>query len=94
MRSLLNSRSTSSLIPSAGLCAQCRSNPGEVAYRTMSRSRHVRSRQRALHQICGSCSATPQVEEVKCDSLDCPVFYLRKKVEAELEKLEGVGTLL
>ncbi|GAA6018210.1 hypothetical protein JCM11491_005634 [Sporobolomyces phaffii] len=73
------------------LCADCREHPAEVAFHLASRTALLESRQRALHQICSSCSGTPVVEAVACDSLDCPNTYARARNETELAKARAIA---
>ncbi|GAA5923255.1 DNA-directed DNA polymerase [Sporobolomyces koalae] len=72
------------------LCQTCRSHPAEVTFAVASRKAHLESRQRALHQICASCSQTPVIEALACDSLDCPNLYARVRNENELAKLRAI----
>ncbi|KAM3071522.1 DNA polymerase zeta [Clarireedia jacksonii] len=37
-----------------------------------------------IQKICQTCSGISPLEEVKCDSKDCPVFYTRTKQKARL----------
>ena len=37
-----------------------------------------------LHKICQSCSGLSPLEDVTCDSKDCPIFYTRTKQKARL----------
>ena len=39
-----------------------------------------------LNRICQSCSGISPMDEVKCDSMDCPVFYSRTKQTARLKR--------
>jgi DNA polymerase zeta len=38
-----------------------------------------------LQKICQSCSGISPLDEVKCDSKDCPVFYTRTRQKARLK---------
>jgi DNA polymerase zeta len=37
-----------------------------------------------LQKICQGCSGVSPLEEVSCDSKDCPVFYTRTRQKARL----------
>ncbi|KAG8872386.1 DNA polymerase zeta [Tulasnella sp. 331] len=47
-----------------------------------------------VQQMCASCSAVPQVEEIECVSLDCPWMFERHKAMREVKALEGVPKLV
>jgi len=38
-----------------------------------------------IRRICASCSGVSRPQELRCDSLDCPVYYSRVK---ETQKLQ------
>ena len=38
-----------------------------------------------IHKICQSCSGISPLDEVACDSKDCPVFYTRTRQKARLK---------
>ena len=46
-------------------------------YRLRSRLRKSEKRNADFHAICRSCAGLAPLEEVSCDSKDCPVFYSR-----------------
>ncbi|GAA5962119.1 hypothetical protein JCM21900_003552 [Sporobolomyces salmonicolor] len=69
-----------------GLCPDCRAHPAEVVYLVNARQQALQSRERALHQICASCSSAPLSEPTACDSLDCGNFYARVRNSRELSK--------
>ncbi|GAA6061348.1 hypothetical protein JCM10212_004829 [Sporobolomyces blumeae] len=74
-----------------GLCPDCRTVPAEVTFALASRTAHLESRQRALHQICASCSSNPLIEHIACDSFDCPNLYARARNTNELGKLKAIS---
>ena len=43
-----------------------------------------------LNRVCQSCSGISPLDEVKCDSKDCPVFYTRTKQKARLKRERAV----
>lgn len=84
---------------SAPICERCEGDPASaVALR-----RRLAGAERArleVEVVCRSCSGLGPLEEVKCDSRDCPVYYTRVKEEVRLrgeratlepvlERLEG-----
>lgn len=46
------------------------------------------------HRICASCAGCAQSEPIRCESLDCPWLYSRKKAEGKMELLAIVRELL
>ncbi|KAH0536373.1 hypothetical protein FGG08_006747 [Glutinoglossum americanum] len=44
-----------------------------------------------LLNVCRSCAGLAFSEEVKCDSMDCPVFYSRTRQMAELRSIKASG---
>lgn len=47
-----------------------------------------------VHEVCASCAGTSPLEEVECESLDCPWLYERKKGDNNEEYLEALRMLL
>ena len=43
-----------------------------------------------LQKVCQSCSGVSPLDEVRCDSKDCPVFYTRTKQKARLNTERAV----
>jgi DNA polymerase zeta len=43
-----------------------------------------------LQKVCQSCSGISPLDEVKCDSKDCPVFYRRTREKARLKMKRAV----
>ncbi len=43
-----------------------------------------------LQRVCQSCSGMAPLDEVKCDSKDCPVFYTRTRQKARLKTERGM----
>lgn len=76
-----------------GLCPDCRAHPAAVAYSLASRKQVLLQRQRALHEICVSCSANPRLEPIACDSIDCPNLYARVRNSNELGKVTELSSL-
>jgi DNA polymerase zeta len=55
-------------------------------------TRLVKAERKAAHlqNMCRSCAGLAFGEEVKCDSMDCPVFYSRTRQVAELKSTRGL----
>lgn len=60
----------------------------------MHRLRRAQGKQRALHEICASCSATRYEEGIECDSLDCSVLFDRVAAGREVDEVEGLQKFL
>jgi DNA polymerase zeta len=85
---LLFSYSLSSIFE--GVCSDCLSHPAEAIYTLQARRQALLHRQKALHQICASCSSQPMHVEIACDSHDCPNLYSRVRNTQELDKLKSI----
>ena len=44
-----------------------------------------------LQKVCQSCSGLSPLDEVTCDSKDCPVFYTRTREKARLRMEKGIS---
>lgn len=67
------------------LCPSCLS-PGHLPRTLLSlraRLNATETRYQNLLKICRSCAGLGFGEEVKCDSLDCPVYFERRKIAGE-----------
>lgn len=63
----------------------------------VSLSRRIQVNQKRLanaHRICGTCTGSEPTEPIKCESLDCPWLFSRKRAENKAEFLEAVQELL
>ena len=78
----------------AGLCEVCRAHPQETISGLLSRLHIAEDKLRDVQAICSSCCGVPAAEPVKCESLDCPWLYERKKVENKVEALDVVAELV
>lgn len=76
------------------ICKVCRSRPSISIHTLLSRYHLAESRLVSAHRICASCSSTPLAEEVKCDSLDCPVLYARVKAGWNADDVSGIPALV
>ncbi|BGP44636.1 DNA polymerase zeta [Rhodotorula kratochvilovae] len=76
-----------------GLCLDCLAHPTAVAYALATRKQALQHRQRALHDVCVSCSGNPRFEPIQCDSIDCPNLYVRARNSNELAKVTELASL-
>ncbi|GAA5969258.1 hypothetical protein JCM11641_007531 [Rhodosporidiobolus odoratus] len=76
-----------------GLCSDCLSHPAQATFTLQSRKKALQQRQRALRDICVSCSNQPIQEVIQCDSIDCPNLYARVRNQNELAKLPHLSDL-
>ncbi|KAH6688853.1 DNA polymerase family B [Plectosphaerella plurivora] len=61
------------------LCGECREDvPGSVLTLETRLTREEK-RYQDIMRLCRTCAGMPQLDEVPCDSKDCPVFYSRVK---------------
>ncbi|KAL4884721.1 hypothetical protein BJY04DRAFT_233026 [Aspergillus karnatakaensis] len=61
------------------LCADCIEQPHIALLELVSRQRQTEQKVANLERVCRSCMDIPFGDEVKCNSLDCPVFYARTR---------------
>ncbi|KZT65126.1 hypothetical protein DAEQUDRAFT_677323 [Daedalea quercina L-15889] len=77
-----------------GLCDSCRAHPQETISGLLSRLHVAEDKLRNVQTVCSSCCGIPAAEPVRCESLDCPWLYERKKVENKVEALDVVAELI
>ncbi|XP_076045367.1 DNA polymerase delta 1, catalytic subunit isoform X2 [Oratosquilla oratoria] len=72
-------------IPSAGeaLCQHCKRKEGDIYLSKMEALGELEEKFSRLWTQCQRCQGSLH-EEVICTSRDCPIFYMRKKVQLEL----------
>ncbi|KAL2853944.1 hypothetical protein BJY01DRAFT_232110 [Aspergillus pseudoustus] len=61
------------------LCAVCLQNSHVALLELISRLRRAEQKVVNLERVCRSCMDIPFGDDVKCNSLDCPVFYARTR---------------
>ncbi|KAJ5639520.1 C4-type zinc-finger of DNA polymerase delta [Penicillium longicatenatum] len=61
------------------LCEECLRHPHLTLLGVVSRLQRAEKRVVDLEAVCRSCMGVSAVDEVSCDSLDCPVFYSRTR---------------
>ncbi|KAF7867224.1 hypothetical protein EAF04_005307 [Stromatinia cepivora] len=67
------------------LCPQCHSNASESMLSLQTRLKIEEKKFLDIQSICQTCSGLSPLEEVKCDSKDCPVFYTRTRQRVRLK---------
>lgn len=69
---------------SGTLCTTCLAHKSLTLVSLQGRLGRSEKRLLDIQKICQSCSAVSPLDEVKCDSQDCPVFYSRTKQKAQV----------
>lgn len=67
------------------LCPDCHSNAPTSMLSLQTRLNIEEKKFLDIQSICQACSGLSPLEEVKCDSKDCPVFYTRTRQRARLK---------
>ncbi|KAL1509230.1 hypothetical protein ABEB36_003999 [Hypothenemus hampei] len=66
------------------VCQYCKSKEATIYQQELCHHRMLEDRFAALFTECQRCQGSLH-EEILCTSRDCPIFYIRKKVQMELE---------
>lgn len=66
------------------VCAYCKPKEAEIYQQELAHHRNLEDRFSQLFTQCQRCQGSLH-EEILCTSRDCPIFYIRKKVQMELE---------
>lgn len=74
----------------AALCGRCRRDAPGSLLKLQSRLNAEERRYMDVVKMCQSCAALSPLDDVPCDSKDCPVFYSRKKDAAKLRSERAV----
>ncbi|KAL4805530.1 hypothetical protein BDV18DRAFT_21030 [Aspergillus unguis] len=61
------------------VCSDCVQQPHVSLLDLITRQRQAEQKVANLERVCRTCMDIPFGDEVKCDSLDCPVFYARTR---------------
>lgn len=69
---------------SEAVCHHCKPKEGALYQQELSHHRMLEDRFAQLYTECQRCQGSLH-EEILCSSRDCPIFYIRKKVQMELE---------
>jgi DNA polymerase zeta len=72
------------------ICPKCLSDKPRSLLALRTRLNGEERRSMDLQKICQSCSGISPLEEVRCDSKDCPVFYTRTRQKARLKTERGI----
>jgi DNA polymerase zeta len=72
------------------ICARCASEPAATMVLLQTRLNREQRRYADVTKVCQSCAGFAPLEEVPCDSKDCPVFYTRVKQRAKVGVERGV----
>lgn len=72
------------------LCGKCKRDAPGSLFRLQNRLNAEEKRVTEVVKVCQSCAALSPLDEVPCDSKDCPVFYTRRKTEARLRSERSV----
>jgi DNA polymerase zeta len=67
------------------ICLKCLVDKPASLLSLRSRVNRAERRLLDLQKVCQSCSGISPLDEVKCDSKDCPVFYTRTRQKALLK---------
>lgn len=66
------------------VCQFCKTKEAEFYQQELKHHRHLENRFSSLFTECQRCMGSLH-EEILCTSRDCPIFYIRKKVQMELD---------
>jgi len=64
------------------VCSECLQNPHLALLDVVSRLQQAEKRVVELEAVCRSCMRVPAGDKVRCDSMDCPVYYSRVRAAA------------
>eukprot|EP00002_Diphylleia_rotans_P033158 TRINITY_DN7021_c0_g1_i1.p1 TRINITY_DN7021_c0_g1~~TRINITY_DN7021_c0_g1_i1.p1 ORF type:complete len:1103 (-),score=239.27 TRINITY_DN7021_c0_g1_i1:90-3398(-) len=70
------------------LCAHCKSRECEIYQSTQSNANRLEEMYNALWTQCQRCQDSLH-QEVLCTNRDCPIFYMRKKVQKDLNDAQS-----
>ncbi|RMZ16634.1 hypothetical protein D0862_01149 [Hortaea werneckii] len=78
------------------LCVSCRLHQAQKTMLHLRKKlQKAEKKVRDMEDVCRSCADLSAVDEIKCDSRDCPVFYSRVKASSQLEVARnGIGSVL
>ncbi|TFK57299.1 hypothetical protein OE88DRAFT_1671186 [Heliocybe sulcata] len=74
-----------------GLCEDCVKDPQPTLTSLLSQMSVAETRLKQAHEVCVSCSLSPQGEPIQCQSLDCSWLYERKTAEEKAEAATILG---
>ncbi|KXL42393.1 hypothetical protein M433DRAFT_358235 [Acidomyces richmondensis BFW] len=80
-------------IPLCNVCREDKVQHALLALRT--KLQKAERKARYMNDVCRDCANLAPIDEVKCESRDCPVFYSRVKADTHLGAVRnGVGRVL
>ncbi|KAI9739958.1 MAG: DNA polymerase zeta [Claussenomyces sp. TS43310] len=71
-------------------CTKCLANTPASLFSLQTRLSAVEKKAADLEAVCRSCSRFAWADEVRCDSMDCPVFYTRTRQRARLATEQAI----
>ncbi|KAI1456787.1 hypothetical protein F4805DRAFT_211672 [Annulohypoxylon moriforme] len=74
----------------SSVCARCRRNAPASLLKLQMQLNNEERKLVDVNKICQSCAGLAPLDEVACDSKDCPVFYTRMKQEARYRAEKSV----
>ncbi|KAJ5885150.1 C4-type zinc-finger of DNA polymerase delta [Penicillium taxi] len=72
------------------VCGNCLASPHTALLDVVSKLQRAEKRVVDLEAVCRSCMGASVVDEVSCDSMDCPVFYARTRDTAKWRHSKAV----
>ncbi|CAH1283427.1 unnamed protein product [Diabrotica balteata] len=75
-----------------GICEQCQARPQTTMVTLMEKMRNWEKNSQNILMVCQSCTSSPM--EVKCISLDCPVYYRRIQTSRDEQQTTYIRQLL
>ncbi|XP_050510996.1 DNA polymerase zeta catalytic subunit isoform X2 [Diabrotica virgifera virgifera] len=75
-----------------GICEQCQARPQTTMVTLMEKMRNWERNSQNILMVCQSCISSPT--EVKCISLDCPVYYRRIQTSRDEQQTTYIRQLL
>lgn len=75
---------------SGPLCPSCKANVPASLLALQTKLNRVERRYEEVLKVCRGCSGLGPLEEVLCDSKDCPVFWTRMKEEGRVRGERGM----
>jgi DNA polymerase zeta len=72
------------------VCNRCRADVPFSVMALETRLNGERERYMDVRRVCQTCASLSPLDDVPCDSKDCPVFYTRMKLGARMRAEQGV----
>ncbi|KAJ5296921.1 uncharacterized protein N7443_007814 [Penicillium atrosanguineum] len=72
------------------VCSECLQRPHLALLDVVSRLQRAEKRVVDLEAVCRSCMGVPPGDEIRCDSMDCPVYYSRTRDTAHWQHSRAV----